>query len=359
MADLHDGIFRTSFSDPRAVEGFAEMTFPKSLLAKINLKTLKPEPTTFLDDNFRKYYSDMVYSCETKEGENVLLNFVFEHKSYLPDNPELQLLLYMALGYAQQKRVQKEQKKKGSLTQTIPVLLYHGNADYVTRHLYEYLQSQDESLRKYVPQFEYILIDLDTYSDEQIMSMKFGFFLRSVLLLFKHKNDKEYVKRNSGKIFIFVEENIALDQKHLYVRELFFYIIKTFKMDIQEIDEVVENVSDQSRETVMTGYDALIHRGVIQGIERGANFTDLKKEVEIVFKGITNPQKPSLEIIILFSGQSKKFIKKLQDGFADGSEKKARKVLHDIFKKFKPFKTMETEQIEGLLKEFLPKFKKK
>jgi len=61
---------------------------------------------------------------------------------------------------------------------------------------------------QYLPSFDYELIDLTTISDEYLMNISIGYFLRSTFLVFKHKNDKSFIKQNTEEIFIFVEQQL-------------------------------------------------------------------------------------------------------------------------------------------------------
>ena len=61
----------------------------------------------------------------------------------------------------------------------------------------------DPGLAEYLPAFRLIMIDLAKFSDEEIMAIGVS-FLASALLWFEHKNDKQYVLANTGKVFTFV-----------------------------------------------------------------------------------------------------------------------------------------------------------
>jgi len=50
----------------------------------------------------------------------------------------------------------------------IPVLLYHGAARWTVATNFQALFELPDALGVYVPEFEYLLTDLSTYSDEEI-----------------------------------------------------------------------------------------------------------------------------------------------------------------------------------------------
>ena len=49
----------------------------------------------FGDEELKEFYSDIVYNCKYDGKTDIKISLLFEHKSYAPDYPQLQLIKYM------------------------------------------------------------------------------------------------------------------------------------------------------------------------------------------------------------------------------------------------------------------------
>jgi len=81
-----------------------------------------------------------------------------------------------------------EQKKKNvPLTPIIPVVIYHGSSSWnVTTHFQGQFNSLNESIKPYIPEFNYVLVDLTQIPNDEIeQKAKNTPFLMASLLLMK------------------------------------------------------------------------------------------------------------------------------------------------------------------------------
>ena len=91
----HDRYFKQLLGDKKRAQHFIRGAFPPALLQKLQLQTLQPEPDSYLDEELRAHFADLVYSCHY-DHTSIKVTLLFEHKSYVPAYPvELQLLEYM------------------------------------------------------------------------------------------------------------------------------------------------------------------------------------------------------------------------------------------------------------------------
>ena len=63
--DPHDAVFKTFLSRVETARDFIELHLPPSLTQICKLDTLRLESGSFLEDDLRPYYSDILYSLET------------------------------------------------------------------------------------------------------------------------------------------------------------------------------------------------------------------------------------------------------------------------------------------------------
>lgn len=75
----HDAVFKTFMFSPETARDFLEIHLPEPLRKLCNLQTLRPNPPVLLK-SLRAYYSDVLWSVETTDGEGYIY-CVIEHQS--------------------------------------------------------------------------------------------------------------------------------------------------------------------------------------------------------------------------------------------------------------------------------------
>jgi len=361
---LYDKTFKRWISEKSEAIALSKNFLPSNISDNLDYETMTIENTSYIDASFEEHASDFVYSCRWKTAEEVKISFIYEHKSYLPRFPEFQLLRYLYNGY-------NYQIKQGlQPTPIICILFYHGKEQWTKRKISDYFSLQAEQIKQYIPNFDYVLIDLDDYSDDDIMAIETGFLLRSIMLLFKHKDDNQFVLQNIKKIFIFVEEDIPKDQKETYFEMVFTYLMEGFTLKIEEVKQVIQKIPNNLKDKAMSTYDMLIQEGVVigeerglekgleKGLERGRLFTEKIEAVKSVLNLSLVVPKWSNEKLAGFLHLTPDFIKKVKAGFIDGNEQKARKMMAQLLKEFGELSSQEKQQLEVAFKEKLVKFKK-
>ena len=63
-------------------------------------------------------------------------------------------------------------------------------------------------------------------TDEYLLNLSVGYYLRSTFLVFKHRDEKGFIEQFLQEIFIFVERVLDEHQKAAFVKALLLYITK-------------------------------------------------------------------------------------------------------------------------------------
>jgi predicted transposase/invertase (TIGR01784 family) len=162
----HDKFFKETFSIRENAIDFLSGTFPPEILKKLDLSTLTQDNSSYIDEELREHFSDIVYTCFCKEKE-IRITLLFEHKSYALACPYLQLMKYLL------KIWEANSKQAQRLIPVIPVILYHGKEAWKVRRFREYFEGIDEVFYRFIPEFEYLLTDISCYSNEEIKDRVF------------------------------------------------------------------------------------------------------------------------------------------------------------------------------------------
>ena len=89
----HDVFAKSVMSKIENAKDFFYGVLPEDLRKLIDLETLKLEKESYVDEELSEYFSDIVYTCMYRSSP-VKLVLLFEHKSFVPQYPHLQLLQY-------------------------------------------------------------------------------------------------------------------------------------------------------------------------------------------------------------------------------------------------------------------------
>ena len=264
--NVHDKFFKESFSRKETVKGLIEELFPVELRNNINLESLELTNNSFIDEALNEHFADLVYACQYKGKQQIQISFLFEHKSYQDTYPHFQLIRYLVNAWEQNK------KDKKSLTMTIPIIIYHGKKAWKYESLSQYFKGLDSELTRFLPDFDYLLIDISKFSDDNIFNFKNRFLALSMILL-KNSRLKNYLTTITES-FIELMRDIENQGDMNYIKSVFIYTISTYEgLTKQEIIAIFRQVSSKTEQMTMSIADVIKKEGEIKGkIETSAQF---------------------------------------------------------------------------------------
>ena len=321
----HDHFFRQSFGIPEVALDYLRNFLPIDLADKLQLDAIERVEGSFVSQRLQSHISDIIYRCPLKEKGAAYLTFLFEHKSKPQSHPHLQLMRYMLETW---ERAIQERKP---LPLIVPIIVYHGKTKWEIRHFSGSFDDWDESLRPYLPAFDYLLTDLSGFSDEEILQLK-ARFLINVFLSFKHQGEKEYLRDHIRLLFYRLEGTEEGYPEINYIRMLLVYILCTTDFNDQDWEDLVEKTPPPVKNLAMTTYDMLIKKGLKEGFEQGIEL-GIEKGIE---QGIE---------------------KGIEKGIEVGEEKKARKVVLALLDEFPEFSNARIARLAEVTEEFVQKLR--
>ena len=90
----HDKLFGTTFRIPENAAGLLRATLPEKIAAAINWSELRPLPGTFIDTQYQRSQTDLLFSVPIS-GRETLLYVLLEHQSTRDRMLPLRLLRYL------------------------------------------------------------------------------------------------------------------------------------------------------------------------------------------------------------------------------------------------------------------------
>lgn len=202
--NLHDTFFKQYLGIPQAAAAFLHHHLPAAVLAQLDLSDLALEKDTFVDEQLRNHFSDLVYRTQTVAETPIAIALLFEHKSYPDEWVNFQILRYQVNLWQQEYvRIQAEYaaakadetdhspQKPHTLTPILPLLVYHGQREWkLSLRFVHHLTGLEESdsplaqaLAPYIPDFQPYFVNLIAMSDAEIQDEVVS---RLFVLVLKH-----------------------------------------------------------------------------------------------------------------------------------------------------------------------------
>lgn len=162
-ASPHDAVFKAFLTHPETARDFLQLHLPSSLLRVCNLDTLKLESGSFIEDDLRACYSDVLYSLDTARGDGYVYCLI-EHQSR-PDKTMAFRLMRYAIA-AMQRHLEAGHER---LPLVIPLMFYHGQTSPYPYSL-DWLALFDEpQLARQLYGSAFPLVDVTVIPDDDIM----------------------------------------------------------------------------------------------------------------------------------------------------------------------------------------------
>jgi DNA-binding NarL/FixJ family response regulator len=257
---------------------------PKNIQPFIDFSTLKVFPDKQIDNKLKLIEADSIHECALnvanlpesvqKQGNLPLFRFCFlwEHKSSKPNEPiEFQIESY------RHGIIRADLKKEQEPSIVIPILLYHGADKWEKKFLYERVEQYlPPELLRYIPYPNYIIIDLQAMTEEEIEAATDLAELRGAFIALKYSHDENFFKQNMKKVLKFVDEMPTAYIFQEFFKMLIEYMQRRSHIEKEEFDEIVEQNLDTemaTRKVFKTSYEIVAEeaelKGKLEGLRQG------------------------------------------------------------------------------------------
>ena len=252
----------------------------KSFVDKDWVKHIREEDLTLVDKSFvpkdfKEKEADIIYELRYND-KKVIFYFLLELQSGVDFTMPFRLLVYMTellKRYFLNNKEDVRERKDYRLPAVIPIVLYNGADKWTAvRSFKEYLKGY-EAFEESVIDFKYILIDVNNYTDEQLIEIKN--LISAVFALDKKSNDMEdFIKKVSMgfKIFTGLTGDEQIDFME-WTRDVLAKKVKADKDNLKVVNEFLKQL--MKGDEVAMNYaierflDEVEEKGIEKGIEKG------------------------------------------------------------------------------------------
>ncbi|MBF0548969.1 MAG: Rpn family recombination-promoting nuclease/putative transposase [Deltaproteobacteria bacterium] len=314
----HDRFFKKMFSGQDLARDFFANYLPESVLGQLDLSTLATTTDSFVDDQLRAHFSDLVYRVNIKQSQPAYVCILLEHKSHQDRRVTLQLLRYMIQMWAY---IDSQQPTSEYLPVIIPLVFYHGTTTWEGSTRFKSLFDATAELRQYLPDFTYLLLDLSTLADEDI---KGDVKTKITLLLQKHIHDPKLVSQLADIATLYHEIPPGPDQIE-FLKVVAQYLIFTDKLTKEEIKVFLDRATSGKGDEIMP---TVVEEFIEEGYQKGALVKareDILDGIEIRFGQVPNEVTESIsglsDTMVLKSLLRQAFVSKNLDEFIQALRK--------------------------------------
>lgn len=280
----HDELAKIFLSDPVIAKEFLAKYLPDEILAKCNLSKINIQPESYIDEDLKSYYSDIVYKIDLYDQSDIdciYLYSLIEHQSRPRKFMPLRIIRYQL--EIIQKHLSKFRHSGVKLPLVVPIVLYNGK---VSPYPYSCCISElfaNQELYKNMPLGKFNLIDLTIKKDNEILH---NGKLSLLEIITKHIHDRDFIKFTD----LIIEALIMANNENInesLINCTFSYLI--YAREKQEIIYLLEQVRQKLpdyEENVMSYAEELLQEGTIKGKIEGAREMQLNIAKELVKSGV-------------------------------------------------------------------------
>lgn len=160
---VHDALFKRFLTHKETAQDFLSIHLPAHLREHCDLDTLKLESGSFVDDDLRACYSDVLYSLRMRDKPAYLYALI-EHQSSPDRHMAFRLMRYSVAAMQRHLDVGNT-----PLPLVIPILFYHGRVSPYPWSLCWLDEFDDPALAGLLYNAAFPIVDVTVIPDEQIL----------------------------------------------------------------------------------------------------------------------------------------------------------------------------------------------
>ncbi|WP_341516814.1 Rpn family recombination-promoting nuclease/putative transposase [Citrobacter gillenii] len=286
----HDAVFKRFLAHPETARDFLDIWLPESLRDLCKLDTLKLESGSFVEEDLRASYSDVLWSLQTTKGNGYIYALI-EHQSSPDAHMAFRLMRYAIA--AMQRHLDAGYK---TLPLVVPILFYHGVESPYPFSLSWLDEFAEPEIARQLYDAPFPLVDITVVSDDEIMQHRRMALLE---LVQKHIRERDLTLLVDKLTVLLVKEHANDSQ----IETLFNYLLQSgsatrFEVFIRRLAGRVP----QHKERLMTIAECLREsgrkEGKLEGKQEGKQDEALRIAHAMLEKGIDR------DLVLLITGLS-------------------------------------------------------
>ena len=255
----HDAVFKRFLRHPETATDFLTLYLPEAIRQRCDFSTLKLQSASFIDEDLRAWYSDVLWAVQTTCGAGYVY-VVKEHQSSPDSHMAFRLMRYAIA--AMQRHLDKGHTQ---LPLVIPLLFYHGRISPWPYPMCWLAGFADPDIARRIYGEDFPLIDITTTPDDEIMRHRRVAMLE---LLQKHIRQRDLMDLHEQLVRLLALGYTSRRQ----LKTLLNYLLQAGNAadPVAFLRHLAQNVPRRPhKETLMNIAQFLEDRGHQQGLKQG------------------------------------------------------------------------------------------
>lgn len=253
----HDAVFRQMLMQKEVARDFLALHMPEDFLAICDLDSLKLESGSFVEDNLRSRYSDILYSLHTQHGPGYVYALI-EHQSKSD-----RLMAFRLMRYAIAAMQRHLDAGHDTLPLVVPILFYHDPESPWPYSLNWHNMFVKPDMAKALYSCEFALVDLTIMPDNQLLQHR---RIAMLELLQKHIRQRDLSELLDPLITLLTQDHLTDTQLSVLIN----YMLKAG--NAAEPGALIRQLAQgapQYKEQLMTIAEWLEEKGRTEGLQKG------------------------------------------------------------------------------------------
>ncbi|TLF93572.1 Rpn family recombination-promoting nuclease/putative transposase [Nocardia cyriacigeorgica] len=278
----HDAYFRQVLARPENAESELRAALPATITARIDWATMALQPGTFVSEELRSRYSDLLYRARFA-GRDAYIYLLIEHQSSNDRFMALRMLEYVVQIWNQHRREVQERRRherrgktrssaadSEQLPPVIPLVVHSGEprswaAPTDLAELIDLDPGAADDLRRYLPRFQFLLDDVAALDIEALRARELTPETRVMLILHKIAPGNT----NLGHDMLILVDDLRILESDLHpstdLKVHFHYLLIVGDTPETDLDQVIEQLGPRAKEAIVTTAERLVAEGEMRG----------------------------------------------------------------------------------------------
>ncbi|EOS18114.1 MAG: Rpn family recombination-promoting nuclease/putative transposase [Lachnospiraceae bacterium] len=275
----HDKGYKRIFSIKKHFLHFIKKYIALEWMMELEEKDLELIDKEFITDQFDTYESDLVYKVYTKEGV-VYLFFLLELQSYNDFTMPFRLLVYMTaiwLDHFKNCDKNKRSQKGYRLPAIMPIVLHNSERNWTASCKFSQMISNAELFGKYVVDFEYALVSVNTLTESKISNS--NTLIDNIFLADKKRTRQDW----TDGIAELMHRIRAMDTNDLNEWITWFSNVIR-KLNEDERGELITQIKEGDEKEMCSSFERLLNKEKAEGWKDGREKGKVEDRAEAVIE---------------------------------------------------------------------------
>lgn len=264
----HDTSYRFLLSSKKLFVELLRSFINKGWVQAVDEENVQEIPHSFVLQDFKRQEADLVYRVKLN-GQDVVFYLLLEMQSSVDFRMPYRLLLYQVEIWRyllQNEEDALSNRKTFQLPPIVPIVLYNGKQKWSAELEFRKLLANENLFGSELLNFEYLLIDVARYTEEELLSLSNT--IGSVFLL-DQTEDQEQLLNRLGKLMNTIQQ-LPADSQQKFVAWMANILLQKLPENEPSLQQFIQNVKgDASFMGLEKILDDIERRGQHKGEQKG------------------------------------------------------------------------------------------